>query len=251
MPIIQTIKNTHDNQKTISKSVYQTTYDEHTILVITHPLSSAAISLQGAHLLYWQPKESSKPIIWLSENTLFKKGTAIRGGIPICWPWFGKVAEPAHGFARITEWQLVSCSENEDGVDILLSLKDDEQTRQHWPHTFELTLKLHLGQNCQLELASQGDFKATAALHSYFGISDISAITVSGLGDSYEERLTTINEPKVAGEMTFDQTVDRVYTHPQSISLIKDKDQTIKITHINHSDVVTWTPWDSAKNIIV
>ncbi|WP_392564587.1 D-hexose-6-phosphate mutarotase [Orbus wheelerorum] len=250
MSIIQTIKNTHDDQKIVSKSVYQTTYQEHTILVITHPQCSAAISLQGAHLLYWQPKVSSLPIIWLSEKTLFKKGVAVRGGVPICWPWFGKVAEPAHGFARIVDWQLTSCSENEDGVDIILSLKDNEKTRQYWPHHFELELKLHLGKTCQLALSCQGDFNATGALHSYFGVSDISAISVSGLGDTYEERLTTINKPKTAGEMTFNQAVDRIYTQPEPISLIKDNDHTIKITHINHSDVVTWTPWDNAKNVV-
>ncbi|WP_392560839.1 D-hexose-6-phosphate mutarotase [Orbus sturtevantii] len=250
MSIIQIIKNTHDHQETITKSVYQTNYGEHTLLVISHPECCAAISLQGAHLLYWHPKQSSRPIIWLSEKTIFKKGTAIRGGIPVCWPWFGKVAEPAHGFARIVDWQLTSCTENEHGVDILLSLKDNERTRRYWPHSFELELKLHLGKTCQLELAYQGDFNATGALHSYFGISDISAITVSGLGDTYEERLTTRNEPKIVGQMTFDQAVDRIYTHPASISLIKDKDHTIKITHHNHSDVVTWTPWDGAKNVI-
>lgn len=243
MTIIQTIENNHNCEKKITPHVNQIQHDELTILVIKHPLCHAAISLQGAHLLYWQPKSEPYPVIWLSDKTPFKKGVAIRGGIPICWPWFSNVNTPSHGFARIVDWNLHSCTENDHGVEVILTLNSNEETKKYWTHDFVLEMKFHLGKTCKAELSSQGDFEATSALHTYFGISDINAITVTGLGDVYHEKVATPNEPKVIGEMTFDQEVDRIYTHPQAVTPIKDAKRTINIHHFNHSDIVTWNPW--------
>ena len=85
------------------------------IVVVSHPKVRAAIALQGAHLLSWQPS-GQQPVIWLSDKTPFATGKAIRGGVPICWPWFGPAGEPAHGFARNQPWTLTAHDENEDAV---------------------------------------------------------------------------------------------------------------------------------------
>lgn len=250
MSIINAIQNTHENEKVISKSIFQIQFEEHTLLKINHPTCEAAVSLQGAHLLYWKPSGETLPVVWLSEKTFFKKEIAIRGGIPICWPWFSNVGTPSHGFARIVDWELSSFSENTTGVELVLSLKNNNDTKKYWPHTFTLELKLHLGNTCKAELSCSGDFEITSALHTYFGIDDILAINVTGLGESYLEKLPTPNEPKVIGEVTFDQEVDRVYKTPEAVSLIKDTYRTIKISHHNHSDVVTWNPWiEKSKSI--
>lgn len=243
MSLIQTIQNSHNNEKHISKNITEISYDEHSLLVIKHPQCNAAISLQGAHLLYWQPTTEQIPAIWLSDKALFKKEIPIRGGIPICWPWFSNGGTPMHGFARIVDWQLTSVNESDDGVDLVLSLTNNEQTNQYWPHIFNLAIKFHIGKTFKAELTCSGEFEATSALHTYFGISDIAAITVTGLGQTYHEKLSTANEPKVIGQMTFNQEVDRIYKEPESITLIKDNNRTIKITHHNNSDIVVWNPW--------
>lgn len=243
MSIIEKIQQIQCNEVSISNSIKQVSYDEHSLLIINHPTCQAAVSLQGAHLLYWQPVSEKSPVIWLSDAALFKKQTAIRGGIPICWPWFGKGGDPMHGFARIVDWQLTLHQETEQGVDLVLSLKNNPQTQQYWSTEFQLALHLHVGNSCSAELSSIGDFEATSALHSYFAVNNITDVVVSGLGNDYIERLAVENKPKITGEMTFNQEVDRIYTQPENVTLIKDSNRTIKLSHINHSDVVTWNPW--------
>lgn len=243
MSIIKKIQQTECNEVTISPYIKQVSYDEHSLLLINHPTCQAALSLQGAHLLYWQPATENTPVVWLSEAAVFKKQKAVRGGIPICWPWFGKNGDPMHGFARIVDWQLVSHNATAEGVDLLLSLKNSTQTEKYWSKAFTLELNLHLGKTCTAELSSSGDFEATSALHTYFAVDDIANVVISGLGKEYIERLANENKSKIDGEMTFNQEVDRVYTQPENITLIKDGTRTIKLTHINHSDVVTWNPW--------
>lgn len=243
MSIIQSIQDCHHQLKSVSKHINQVHYDEHQLLVIAHPLCQAAISLQGAHLLYWQPTNEDIPVVWLSEKALFKKGKAIRGGMPVCWPWFGNTLTPAHGFARTTDWHLKNVAETEEGVELVLSLRENDTTLQVWPHKFDLEMKFQLGKTCKAELMCRGDFSATSALHTYYGVSDINSIRVDGLGDNYVEKLSTVNLPKVTGEMTFNQEVDRIYTHPASVNHIIDGHRKIKINHFSHSDVVVWNPW--------
>ncbi len=149
----------------ISPYISQRQLDELPVVVVSHPKVRAAISLQGAHLLAWQPS-GAKPAIWLSNNTPFKKGNAIRGGVPICWPWFGPVAKPSHGFARNQPWGLTAHDEDENGVILTFTLKDNEQTRSLWPHAFTLIARFKLGEECEIELESHGDYQATAALHA-------------------------------------------------------------------------------------
>lgn len=111
----------------ISPYISQRQLDELPVVVVSHPKVRAAISLQGAHLLAYQPS-GEQPIIWLSNNTPFKEGIAIRGGVPICWPWFGPTAQPAHGFARILPWTLSAHDENENGVILTFTLEDNDMT---------------------------------------------------------------------------------------------------------------------------
>ncbi|CVB84476.1 Putative glucose-6-phosphate 1-epimerase [Serratia marcescens] len=113
----------------ISPYISQRQLDELGVVVVSHPKVRAAVALQGAHLLAWQPS-GEQPVIWLSNNTPFAKGKAIRGGVPICWPWFGPVAQPSHGFARNQPWSLTAHDEDDNGVILTFTLKDNEQTRK-------------------------------------------------------------------------------------------------------------------------
>ncbi len=217
--------------------------DELPVIVINHPKAKGAISLQGAHVLSWQP-EGEKPILWLSPESNFKQGVAIRGGIPICWPWFGKAGDPMHGFARNQLWQLIAHDENDECVWLTFSLEDNEQTRILWPHSFSLIARIKMGETCEIELESHGDYSFTSALHTYLNIGDIDQISVSGLGPNYLDKVVGGEHTTADKKLTFSGLIDRIYTQPESFSVIADpaNQRSIEIHHKNASDAVAWNP---------
>lgn len=221
--------------------------DDISIIVINHPKAKGAISLQGAQVLSWQP-EGQKPVIWLSPKTNFQQGVAIRGGIPICWPWFGKAGDPMHGFARNENWQLIAHDENDECVWLTFSLQDNEQTRKLWPHAFNLTARIKMGETCEIELESHGDYSFTVALHSYFNIGNIDRVSVSGLGCDYFDKVANGEQTTADKTLKFSGLVDRIYTKPEPLSIIADpaNDRYIEIYHKNASDVVAWNPGPEA-----
>ncbi|AOM40233.1 D-hexose-6-phosphate mutarotase [Xenorhabdus hominickii] len=226
----------------ISPYISQRDIDGLPFIVISHPKVLGAISIQGAHLITWQPS-GEKPVLWLSDKTAFKAGTAIRGGIPICWPWFGSSASPSHGFARILPWQLKAHDENEHGVILTFVLQDSAYTHKLWPHEFTLIARFKLGETCEIELESHGEYQATCALHSYFNISDINNIKVSGLGAHFIDTVTD-REHYIRKDLVFQGRTDRIYTEPGDFSLLIDPKwkRTIEIHHYHHSDIVCWNP---------
>ncbi|KAB8313773.1 D-hexose-6-phosphate mutarotase [Erwinia endophytica] len=214
------------------------------VLVIVHPNVRAAVALQGAHLLAWQPR-GEKPVIWLSEKTAWRTGKAIRGGVPICWPWFGPAGQPAHGFARSLPWTLSAHDENAQSVALTLKLESNEQTQKLWPHDFTLFAHFRFSDRCEIELEAHGDYEATAALHSYFCVEDITGVEVSGLGNRYIDKVNNgVIATSDAGRQTYPQRIDRIYTQPEACSVITDKagNRTLEVYHQHNSDVVTWNP---------
>lgn len=114
--------------------------DDLDLIVVDHPQVKASFALQGAHLLSWKPI-GEEEVLWLSNNTPFKTGVALRGGVPICWPWFGPAAQqglPSHGFARNLPWALKAHNEDDNGVMLTFELQSSEATRKYWPHDFTL-----------------------------------------------------------------------------------------------------------------
>lgn len=201
----------------ITTSVSQRLIDELPVLVVTHPKVRAAIALQGAHLLSWQP-EGEEPVLWMSSASAFKEGVAIRGGIPICWPWFGPAGKPSHGFARNMAWELTDHQETDEGVVLTLTLKSSPETLALWPHEFTLTARFTLGATCHIELESTGDFDANSALHTYFNIGDIASVSVKGLGNSFIDKVDGAKAKQTEGDLTFTGQTDRIYTQPQATS---------------------------------
>ncbi|WP_168404090.1 D-hexose-6-phosphate mutarotase [Erwinia amylovora] len=214
------------------------------VMVITHPKVRAAVALQGAHLVAWQPS-GEKPVIWISDKTSLRDGKAIRGGVPVCWPWFGPAGEPAHGFARNLPWELSAHDENEQCVMLTLALKSSEKTKKLWPHNFTLFARFRLGERCEIELEAHGEFESTAALHSYFVVADINGVSVSGLGPTYIDKVKDgLTGTSDDGVQTYPHCTDRIYTQPENRSIISDKsgEREIEVHHHQHSDVVTWNP---------
>lgn len=217
---------------------------ELTLLIIEHTEFRAAFSLQGGQLIAWQPSHQPA-VIWLSDQTEFTQGKAIRGGVPICWPWFGPAGKPSHGFARTSQWQLEDCEESAQQVKVSMRLTASPETYKIWPHDFELSLVAILSaESCRITLRITGNIETTAALHSYFHVGDSETVRVSGLGENYIDKVKNNTLASQQGEQTYQGEVDRIFTHPAAESLLKDPQlrRALKIEHKGLSDVVTWNP---------
>lgn len=212
-------------------------------IYLTHPLFDATILRQGAQLIHFQPK-GREPLLWSAALSTFEKGKAFRGGIPLCWPWFGKTNVPSHGFARILEWEMIKKVESEEGIQLVFELRDSQITRAIWPHAFIVQLVMNLGLDVSISLHVKADEESTGALHSYFTCKDIKALTITGLGSKYNDALhdgaSYESEDKA---LHVNHAIDRIYTYPEANTILKENERTVTISHANHSDVVVWNPW--------
>lgn len=230
-------------------------------LSISHPKAQACFTLHGAHLIHFQPADKS-PIIWLSKTAIFDNKKAIRGGVPICWPWFGAPAAklgtglPAHGFARNTQWQLGQVNETEASVSVEFKLTDSEATRALWPYSFELTLKAEISETIKLSLTTHntGDESLSylAALHTYLTISAPEQVTVTGLGSTYVDSLDNRSMKNAAKKLLIDGPIDSLYIEPTDKVVLSDAglDRVLEIVSKGHDTIVAWTPWiEGAKSM--
>ncbi|OLQ75286.1 D-hexose-6-phosphate mutarotase [Photobacterium proteolyticum] len=220
------------------------------IVRVIHQLAEAGISLHGGHLIWYKPA-GEKDVIWLSEKAEFDTAKAIRGGVPVCWPWFGKVATPSHGFARNSQWTLNQHRENEQGVIVSLTLEDTEATRAIWPNKFHNEITFEIGRELTVSLTSTNTDKHswsfTGALHTYFNVAAIGDIAVTGMGEAYLDS-TKGNEACTGGNtLTFNAETDRVYTSPANPVVIDDKahQRQLLVTNQGHDAAVIWNPWQA------
>ncbi|WP_305461394.1 D-hexose-6-phosphate mutarotase [Photobacterium leiognathi] len=223
-------------------------YQGISIIRVIHPLAEAGISLHGGHLIWFKPA-GEKDIIWLSENAEFDTQKAIRGGIPVCWPWFGKAGTPSHGFARTSQWTLQEHRENENGVIVSLQLEDNEETRAIWPHKFNNVLTFEIGTELTVSLTSTNTdsqpWSYGGALHTYFDIADINNIEITGMGSTYLDSTQQGKACEGGDVLTFTSETDRVYTQPEATITINDKnnERNILVTNEGHNAAVIWNPW--------
>ena len=131
------------------------------------------------------------------------------------------------------------------GAVLTFELQANDETRALWPHDFTLYARFKLGKTCEIELEAHGEFETTSALHTYFNVGDINAVKVSGLGDTFIDKVDNAKEGKLSdGVQTFPDRTDRVYLHPEACSVIHDGalNRGIEVVHHHHSDVVGWNP---------
>ncbi len=223
-------------------------------IAVTSAQASARISLQGAQIIQWTP-QGEKPIIWLSDAATFRPGKSIRGGAPICWPWFGPHATradfPAHGFARTLSWEMLTAAAQPDGtVRIALHLPSDAMPKDQWPH--DTTLECHFTIGTQLEVnlvthnRSAHSLPLSQALHTYFRIGDIRQIQLTGLEDCpYLDKTLNGLHATQQGAVHFSQETDRIYLNSRRDILIEDPvlQRRIRITKSGSASTVVWNPW--------
>ncbi|MDP8101534.1 D-hexose-6-phosphate mutarotase [Phocoenobacter atlanticus] len=216
-------------------------YNEIPIIVLKHKQGHASISLQGAHLLSWQPIKTAQNVLWLSDIEPFQLGTAIRGGIPICYPWFGGKQSPSHGYARISLWQLSGYDINEEKAKLEFSLFSDDDI-------IEAKITMIFSDICEITFKHYGNEQAEVALHSYFNIADINNISVTGLPTQCFNSLTQQPE-QVPSPRQITENVDCIYkiVSPATQHITDPTYQRkIEITHNNASNTVFWNPWHKA-----
>lgn len=221
-------------------------------LKIVHPLCNAQVSLHGGQVLSFTPS-GHKDLLWLSKQSSYQNGKAIRGGIPICWPWFGennkKTSEQKadkHGFARQLLWQVEEIKADSSGITLILILTGDNQ-HPLWPNAYKLTQSLFFGKTLKQTLSmtnlSQYDAQYTAALHSYFAVSNPNNITIDSLtGALYSDKLTGFSTYQQDGLSCVGE-IDRVYHLNKNMTIVDNQWQRkIEIISSHCQQWVLWNP---------
>ena len=216
--------------------------------------AAAEISLLGAHVLAFQP-HGHKPLIWLSESSFFEIGKSIRGGIPVCWPWFANHAtdstKPSHGFVRTLLWQVGATEIGDGGSSRLqLRLAHNDETMALWPHPFELELWVTVGPSMTVELVARNvgrePMTCSGALHTYFSIGDIAQIAIEGLDTAlYLDKVDNFERKIQSDRLPLSRKTDRVFLDTTATCLIIDPQwqRNIRIAKEGSRSTVVWNPW--------
>lgn len=227
--------------------------------------ASASLSLFGGHLLSFIPKRDHRERLWLSEDAIFDGVSAIRGGVPICWPWFGPnkgdKTSPSHGVVRDQMWSLYRLEERKNSAgevcQSICYLKPSELGRYSTPGDLLLTLKLSIAERCEISLITENNSHQSVdlsqAIHSYFAIDDIESLLVEGLNGDYYDKLSDTFDLKSPRDYRINAETDRVHARASSsdesegISLVfadkNTKRNTLSIEHSGHNATVVWNPW--------
>ena len=215
----------------------------------------AAMALNGGQMLSFR-RAGEPPVLWASRESIYQLGKAVRGGVPVCWPWFGPHpsdrSKPQHGFARTQLWTVEQTGADNAGVFARLSLRENDQTMDLWPHQFRLELTVNVGHSLTITLrtVNTGDqpFRFGGALHSYYAVGDVSTITVGGLdGVRYSDKVSGEDRTQ-NGPITIASEVDRVYHETTATCAIDDPalERQIVIAKSGSRSTVVWNPWVEA-----
>jgi len=223
--------------------------------------------LHGAHVTSWQPRggegglrgRGAEEVLFVSSKSRWEDGRAIRGGVPICFPWFADKADapgaPPHGFVRTTAWQLESIVQAGDAVTVSMVTASNDNTKKWWPADFHLIHRATFGSELILELTAKNTgatpLRFEEALHAYFRVGHIEKARVQGLNSVHYLDKTDSNRKKTQqGPITIVSETDRVYLNTKDAIELEDHDLRRRITVAKENSLTTviWNPWiDKAK----
>jgi glucose-6-phosphate 1-epimerase len=239
-----------DGELRFSKSEHGFIYAE-----IDNARARATISTYSGQVLSYRPKDRQEDLLFVSDKAYYEDGKAIKGGIPVCWPWFGADPEnqgrPAHGFVRNRQWQVTGSESLANGATkIVMSVTDTDATRALWPHSFRLNIEITVGDSLRVELVTHNSGKdsmiISQALHTYFRVGDIGKASVLGLdGKQYIDKANDASRKTQSGPLTISGEVDRIYTGITGDLSIDDAalGRKIVIAASGCSTAVVWNPW--------
>jgi glucose-6-phosphate 1-epimerase len=228
-----------------------------TKIVVTTKTSTAEIYPHGAHITHFQ-KNSEPPLLFLSAKSYFAAGKPIRGGVPVILPWFGnRDGEPSHGFARITEWQLVKTSAAADGAVTLRFALPEIPGRDAWKN-LRTEFVVTVSDKLTMELIATNDGcdntrEIENCLHTYFHVGDISAVSINGLhGAHYLDNAAGGNgELKTQNDspLRIAKETNRLYLDTTSAVKIRDENlaRAIRVEKSGSNSTVVWNPWTTQK----
>ena len=213
------------------------------VVTVNHSTCKAQVALHGAHVISWCPT-GHEEVLYLSPDAVYREGKAIRGGIPICWPWFNAHPSdpdlPSHGLVRNQFWELESTDADDEGVVAKL-----RRTTEHW--TVVATIRMASSLEVAIESTNLGDDQllVSGALHSYFRVGDVRQITIKGLEDAaYLDTVGQHTNRYQTGVIEIDREVDRYYDSSAAVRLEDPlKERTILIDKENSPSTVVWNPW--------
>jgi D-hexose-6-phosphate mutarotase len=222
-------------------------------LTVSNPAAESEIYLAGAHVTSWAPR-GHRPVLWMSENSAFALGLPLRGGVPLCFPWFGphpSDVAPMHGFARISEWTLLEVVDHGTTTQAVFGLEDTEDTRGSvWPHPFRARYTVSVGAELTLSLTvtntSQSPLTYAESFHTYFAVSDIRTVVLRGLeGVSFVDRLAGSQTVAPSGEeLRFESETERMYIDPGTITLDDPAaKRRLRVTAHGAAHAIVWNPW--------
>ncbi len=211
--------------------------------------------MYGAQVLSFRLNDEHEDLLFLSQKSYYDEGKAIRGGIPVCWPWFGAdLSDPQrhnHGFVRNTPWTVLGTKAVSDlETRVKLGVMESNKSKALWPYAFALELEISVGKALTLELTTRNTgndvFSITQALHSYFQVGNIQQVKVLGLENTrYFDKLDQGAQKTQTGGVTVSEEVDRIYTDVKKELIIDDPafDRRIQISSTGNNTAVVWNPW--------
>lgn len=222
--------------------------------VIENQHASAMMTLAGGHVMTYTPR-GGQPVLWVSPNAAHTIGKAMRGGVPVCWPWFAAhptepSTKPLHGFARTSLWEFSGTRALPDGAtEVRMLLRDNPQTRALWPHAFELEVTATFGPRLRVAWSARNPgsqpYRYSGALHPYYTVSDIAAVRVEGLdGTDYLDKNEGFQRFRQQGPLRFTGPVDRVFLDTTAEITIHDPGlrRVLHIAKQGSRTSVVWNP---------
>ena len=224
-----------------------------TVAVLDAAGGTAVVALQGAQVLSWRPAGCGE-VLWLSPVAKLGTGKAVRGGIPICWPWFGPHLSdgklPAHGFVRAASWQVAGSAASAGRATLVLAFETSEQTATAWPHRARAEVEITIGETLSIALTtenkSSSDITITQALHTYLEIGDVGDVSIGGLeGRAYIDQLKPDAKPLQCGPIAITAEIDRIYQASPDDVIVTDsaRKRAIRVSKTGSASTVVWNPW--------
>jgi glucose-6-phosphate 1-epimerase len=220
---------------------------------ITNSGTAGEMYLHGAHVTSWKPR-GAEEVLFVSSKSAWNDSRAIRGGVPICFPWFadrsGHPTSPAHGFVRSKAWQLESIAQDGDAVIVSMVTPSGAGTKKWWPGDFRLVHRARFGSELTLELTvtntSEAPLRFEEALHAYFRVGDIAQVRLQGLDAVHYLDKTDLSREKMQdGAITIVSETDRVYLDTSHEIELEDQAlrRRIRVAKENSLTTVVWNPW--------
>lgn len=218
------------------------------LMEVENSQGRAVISLFGAQVLSFVPKHDARERLWVSPTAVFDGQIPIRGGIPICWPWFGKAPieekGPNHGYVRNQLWTLKHCDYHEDNTQLIFEPANASDTQLGYKANLQLIINIGRALNIELTTTNLSDTTCTynAALHSYFNVSNIENVQLEGVVGEYFDQLDNHCVKTTPLIYRFTQEVDRIHLCPEQPIVINDEFVT-RVKSIGNDSIVIWNPW--------